>query len=96
MREINLLVKWIGQPNWHLVQSRNHGATECGARVPFKEMASEYAEAGRIENVKGICFKCFHERCINDQDPAMWTIYYGIVEKNLQNYPDGSISTNST
>lgn len=81
MRETNLLVRWAGQKDWHIVPSRNHGATECNTSIPLNEEAPEYAEAGRIENVNGICSRCFHRICIEDQDPAMWSVYYEYVAK---------------
>lgn len=79
MRELNLLVRWGEEPHWHLVPSHNHGKTECERDVPRVQVALEYAETGRIENVKGICKRCYHEACINDQDPQMWEVYYKYV-----------------
>lgn len=81
MREQNLLVRWRGQPEWHLVLTHNHGITECKSTVRRDQEALEYVETGRIENVKGVCKKCYHDACINDQDPEMGAVYYEHIAK---------------
>lgn len=82
MREHNLLVRWEGQLEWHLVPSHNHGKTKCEITIPRNLHALNYVETGRIENVTGICKTCYHEACINDQDQAMWAVYYEHIAGN--------------
>jgi hypothetical protein len=78
---VNTLVRWTGEANWHFVESVNHGTTACNIRVPFKAAALEYCEIEirKIISFKGTCKKCFHEMCIEFQDPRLWEIYYTYI-----------------
>ncbi len=80
-KNVALLVRWTGEANWHFIESVNHGTTECNVRVPFKEAALEFGEIEirEIKSFKGTCKKCFHEICIEVQDPRLWEIYYAYV-----------------
>jgi hypothetical protein len=74
MREQNLLIRWEGLADWHMVLSHNHGKTECEIVIPRSQYPLEYVETGRIENATGIRKKCYHQACIDDCDQEMWAV----------------------
>ena len=79
-----VLVKWGDEPVWHLTPSVRHAKTACKKEIPLlKEPTNhQYIDLLQINNFKGICKKCFHEICIDNQIDPLWDIYYkDIVEE---------------
>jgi len=82
---MNLLIKWEDQHEWHITESHNHGQTLCQTSIPLESSPLQYAETDIFLNTNGICFKCFHAKCIDVQDLKLWDVYYKHISKDSQN-----------
>lgn len=61
---------------WHFVAKETSEVTRCGCALPRREKR-RYAEihTDQMHDVKGFCFVCFHDLCIDTQDPTLWDLY---------------------
>lgn len=74
------LLRWIDQSQWHIAQSELHGMTFCETKIPHDEMPIQHVKTGPVQDTEGLCFKCFHNLCIETQNERLWSIYYKVVE----------------
>lgn len=76
-----VLVRWKDQPEWHFAASVRHATTACGQGIPLSAEATEHQEIDllKINSFRGLCKKCFHEMCIENQTTQIWNIYYKYI-----------------
>ena len=76
-----VLVKWEGQPEWHIAPSEIHATTACERKIPLSTEPVNHQEIDllQIDNFQGMCKKCFHELCIEHQVEPLWNIYYKYI-----------------
>lgn len=82
MSDLNIttMLRWEAQSEWHLALSELHAKTYCGTTIPHVNAPVQHLKTGPIHDVKGLCFKCFHALCIEEQNEGLWSIYYKAVE----------------
>jgi len=68
---------------WHFVKEESDDMTLCDCSLPVPQNRN-YAEIRTEEmtDIKGFCFTCFHNVCIDEQDEGLWQIYNRVDELN--------------
>ncbi|WP_157201779.1 hypothetical protein [Massilia sp. Root335] len=72
-----------GSVKWHFVKDESGDKTLCDFSLPAPK-SRKYAEIRTEEmvNIKGFCFTCFHNVCIDEQDEDLWQIFNRVEELN--------------
>ncbi|WP_141837855.1 hypothetical protein [Herbaspirillum sp. SJZ107] len=81
--EVGTIASSADSVKWHFVKEESDDVTLCGCSLSAPKNR-RYAEIRTEEmtDIKGFCFTCFHNVCIEEQDEDLWQIFNRIEELN--------------